>query len=365
MSSNTKQISLAEKSPQETRKIYKKKIRLALNTTIEFPDSSLQKLPQIKLTSLSPYAIQPTKSYKNLEESKIKPMISVNKKQVINYDQKRNDKKLFYSHSLVSSKGENYIEKNNTNFDRVCEMMKSIEGNNDMQKRLEVYGEVIEEVIDKNQAFGGVLKILKSGYEQVIITQSIVLKSQSRQILEMENLKNELSFNIEKLIEKNKDLSNQIKDIQRKYNEISTKYLKIADTNFQLITRKDNNFNEYVKENKNTEEMIKKQNTEIRHYKIRAKKMMELILALEKKGYPVEKVYNSEVKKYKKLDKGIEDINFHNDLKELENLNEKSFKIDISNEIAFISAGVDAENCTFISDSETELFLSLISIKDS
>lgn len=365
MSSNTKQISLAEKSPQETRKLQKKKNRLALNTSIEFPDSSLQKLPQIKPSTLSPYAMQPTRSYKSLEESKSKPMVSISKKQVINYDQKRHGKKLFYSHSLVSSKGENYVEKNNGNFDKVCEMMKSIEGNNDMQKKLEVYGEVIDEVIDKNQAFNGVLKVLKKGYEQVIITQSLVLKNQSRQILEMENFKNELSFNIEKLIEKNKDLYNQLQDVQRKCNEMSIKYLKIVDKNFQLATQKDNNFNECVKENKNIEEVIKKQNSEIRLYKIKAKKMMELILALEKKGYPVEKVYNSEVKKSKKLDKDIEDLNFHNDLKESEYLNEKSSKIDISNEIPFINAGADAENCTFISDSETELFLSLINIKDS
>lgn len=90
---------------------------------------------------------------------------------------------------------------------------------------------------------------------------------------------------------------------------------------------------------------------------------MGLLLALEKNGYPVKKVYNSEIRKIKILEKDVEGSIFLNETKDKEELNEKMLKFDTSYEIPLINTN-KMDNCSFISDSETDFLLSFIKVKE-
>lgn len=88
-----KQSFSAEKVSQRSRPLHKDK--LALNNSIEFPKISEQKLPNIKQSFfVSLFYISCEIIQKNRKQQK-KPMFSYNKKQVINYEPKRQDKKNF------------------------------------------------------------------------------------------------------------------------------------------------------------------------------------------------------------------------------------------------------------------------------
>ncbi|OMJ67616.1 hypothetical protein SteCoe_35165 [Stentor coeruleus] len=358
MSNAMKQSFSVGKPSQRFKTSHKDK--LALNSSIEIPKISEQKLPQIKQSSLSPYSKSHAKSYKKLECCNKKPVFSYSKKQVINYEPKRQDKKLYYSHSLASCEGGSIVEVKSPICDTVSDMVKIIEGQNNMQKKLEACEEVFEEIIDKDKEFSVVLKVIKKEYENVISCQSITLKKQTCELLELENIKCELSSELEKMLETNKDLTTQLQNINKKYNELSIKCLKNLD---KSLNQSEDDIKKMYKENKNYLEVLKKQSNEMKYYKIKAKKMMELLLALEKNGYPVEKVYNSEIRKIKIIEKDAEGSIFLNETKDKVELNEKIMKFDTSYEIPLINTS-KIDNCSFISDSEADFLLSFIKVKE-
>ncbi|OMJ96044.1 hypothetical protein SteCoe_426 [Stentor coeruleus] len=358
MSNAMKERYPTEKLSQRPRPLHKDK--LTLNNSIDIPKISEKKLPHIKTSSMSPYSISHVRSYKKIESSKKKPMLSYCKKQVINYDPKSQDKKLHYSNSQVSYESGNILEAKSQACNSVSDMIKIIEGQNNLQKKLEACEGVFEEIIDKDKEFSLVLKVIKKEYENVISYQSITLKKQTCEICELENIKCELTNEIGKILEINKNLTCKLQDSNKKYNDLSIKYLQIVD---KSLHQGDDDINKLYKENQKYMEVLKKQSNETKCYKIKAKKMMGLLLALERNGYPVEKVYNSEIRKIKFFEKDVEGSIFLNEANDKDELIEKIMKFDTSYDIPLMNTS-KTDNHSFISDSEADFLLSFIKIKD-
>lgn len=70
---------------------------------------------------------------------------------------------------------------------------------------------------------------------------------------ELENIKCELTNELEKILEINKDLTYQLQDANKEYNDLSIKYLKISDNN---LHQSDNDINKVYKENQKYVEVL-------------------------------------------------------------------------------------------------------------
>lgn len=70
---------------------------------------------------------------------------------------------------------------------------------------------------------------------------------------ELENIKCELTNELEKILEINQDLTYQLQDANKEYNDLSIKYLKISDNN---LHQSDNDINKVYKENQKYVEVL-------------------------------------------------------------------------------------------------------------
>lgn len=178
-------------------------------------------------------------------------------------------------------------------------------------KVLEIYREAFSEVISKDKIFGNVLSRIKANYENVInkLSGQQRVQEYKEKIHELDrNLNTQIDINkaIEKKIEKfAKENSELNKDLERS-EEVCTEIQKrlIMITNYTVEVPKDDiKWKALLLENKGYSEGYEKLKDDIKNYKYKEKKLLQLILALKQRGFPVEEVYESEIeqKKHKPL----------------------------------------------------------------
>eukprot|EP00358_Blepharisma_japonicum_P003978 CAMPEP_0202954770 /NCGR_PEP_ID=MMETSP1395-20130829/51122_1 /ASSEMBLY_ACC=CAM_ASM_000871 /TAXON_ID=5961 /ORGANISM="Blepharisma japonicum, Strain Stock R1072" /LENGTH=174 /DNA_ID=CAMNT_0049670583 /DNA_START=670 /DNA_END=1190 /DNA_ORIENTATION=+ len=122
---------------------------------------------------------------------------------------------------------------------------------------------------------------------------------------------NELNGRLSQCIEEKRILEKRIEKISKEKYEME---IMLEECNIQNNRLKDKlqksskkpypDFDEksvglIIDENKSLSKICKKQKNEIDSYKYKEKQLLKLILALKKKGYPVEEIYDREVQKSK------------------------------------------------------------------
>lgn len=225
---------------------------------------------------------------------------------------------------IHNSMGHSYIElKDSENFQSSLEDAYIIEvklsdrlkiantyrdGSDKHEKLLEVYKDIFNEVILKDKSFGRVLKKIKDFFEKVLTKVSADntvkdLKIKLKDALTNIKNHNELIKVQEKKIEKlDKERSKLAKELQRSEEictEIQKKLCRITNFDASEVPKDEQKWKAVLLENRTYLEAIRELKEELKEYRYKEKKLMQLLNLLKDKGYPVESVYENEVVKKK------------------------------------------------------------------
>ncbi|OMJ72707.1 hypothetical protein SteCoe_28772 [Stentor coeruleus] len=292
----------------------KPSVKLLSNTTIGHLENPQKLLSRSTAIIPSPYAIKQVRFNKGLDKLKIRSHCVLPKKSIklfknheksFNTDSKKN---LISSFSFLSSEEHSRIETKEISQNRVELLMKKLENTMGINNKFEICQTVFAEILDIDKEcfeaeYRNLLQIIKKEYDKIVRYQRNELENQINDIRELENMKGDLSNELEKLIEQNKDLSLRYSELNGKYNEVSDKFLKIASIELDTLDKTDENWVVLLQKSRIYEEAVYNLKKDIKYYKSKTKKMMKLLVAFEKKGYPIEEIYINEVKNKKSLPK--------------------------------------------------------------
>lgn len=302
--------------PETTSKSLNKKypsLKLLSNTAIEHLENPQKLLSRSTAILPSPYAVKQVRFSKYSEKLKIPSHCLLPKKSVklfktkektFNTDSKKN---LISSFSFLSSEEHSRIETKEISQNRVELLMKKLENTMGINNKFEVCQTVFAEILDIDKecfeaGYRDLLGIIKKEYDKIVMYQRNENENQISDIREQEDMKGILSNELEKLVEQNKDLSLRYGELYGKYNEVSDKFLKITSIEVGF-DKTDENWVVLLQKNRIYEETLYNLKKDLKYYKNKTRKMMKLLVVFEKKGYPIEEIYNNEVKHKKCLPK--------------------------------------------------------------
>lgn len=284
---------------------------------ISFSTTNVEKLEKIKKslfkTSIftSPYASKEACSLQLLDKIKFKPKIKPAKKYFRTFVKPAQsvdicEKKTFgTSVSFLSSEEVNKSENKDKLIKRVRKILENIEKpcDKDDRTRLQTCQTAFNEVIEYDKDFSFVLQVIKKEYEKVLKLQAEEIDRKNQRIKELEKAKKHLTSDIKKTIVENKDLMEKYDELRESLSKISEKLLKIADFSTHDLDKTEENWEKLVQVNKLYEEELGQSKKETEYYRHKARKMIKILIMLEKKGFPVEDVYNDARRKKLSLPK--------------------------------------------------------------
>ncbi|CAG9311647.1 unnamed protein product [Blepharisma stoltei] len=177
--------------------------------------------------------------------------------------------------------------------------------------KLNVYREIFQEIINKDTIYGTLLAKIQKAYDEAL-TERNTLKALNTNELEskVEDLnrkltncaesKRSLEKKIERVLKENQALNIKLEDKETRYEELQGKLYKISQVNVEGVDMNEESWKFIIAENKAYADLCQKMKTDIKNYKYKEKKLLKLVMALKKRGYPVEEVYDQDVQKKKK-----------------------------------------------------------------
>lgn len=177
-----------------------------------------------------------------------------------------------------------------------------------LEKKFEIYRDVFDEVIKKDIVFAAVLQRIKDAYDSVIIrkTSSKTLKDLNQKLKEIsyelncqQDINRSREKELEKQIKENVEMSKRLNRSEEICTEIQKKLCYITNFNISEVPKEDNKWKALLLENKTYVEALGKLKDDIKSYKYKEKRLLQLILALKQRGYPVEEVFETDVESKK------------------------------------------------------------------
>lgn len=204
--------------------------------------------------------------------------------------------------------------------------------------------QALDHIGTKDVALGKLLKIIGTEYENHIqnLTQMLEKTVKMLKQLEIEVKKSECEIN--KIKTKNSDLIIKLQNIDSKYTILKVKFKEFTEIGLSHTDQSDNNWKKLAIENKaygQTLELLKKESL---YYKEKAVKMMKLLLNLEKKGYPIDYIYNNEVSQ-----------KFRHNSEKLSTFEDVSFEAGSKNKFVPLEIFLNADT-PFLSQKNSEIF---------
>ncbi|CAG9333195.1 unnamed protein product [Blepharisma stoltei] len=184
-----------------------------------------------------------------------------------------------------------------------------------MQKEVfDIYSKMFAEIIEKDTLFGPLLLKIQHAYEDWMISATSDYKETSQNLkFELSELskkcqlqnedKKTMDRKIEKLSKENYELSKSLEEQEERYAELQEKIFKIADIKIDQLPKDDETWKFLVAENQNYASVCENMRNELKNYAYKEKKLLKLVLAMKKRGYPVEEIYDQEVAHHKKKKK--------------------------------------------------------------
>lgn len=176
------------------------------------------------------------------------------------------------------------------------------------EKLLEVHKDIFNEIISKDKNFGRVLKKIKSFYDKAISEQgsgllfkelkSKLRESETRVKNQTDAIKN-LEAKIEKILKDKTSLAKELERSEEICTEIQKRLCRITNYDASEVPKDENKWKAVLLENRTFAESLRELKEEIKEYRYKEKKLMQLLSLLKDKGYPVESVYENEVAKKK------------------------------------------------------------------
>jgi hypothetical protein len=177
----------------------------------------------------------------------------------------------------------------------------------DLKAQIRVYNKYFAEAIKSSGALASLLWRLKEGYElateevldrynrEVARFQGEIISLQNSILTEVEERKT-LMRKVEKLSRENIDLSHACENYESKCNEYQEKLYDIANTQLDHYPPSQEAYKLLLSELENYKGWKGKVTRELKITQSKEKKLVQLVHALKKRGYPVEEVYNAEIR---------------------------------------------------------------------
>jgi hypothetical protein len=173
--------------------------------------------------------------------------------------------------------------------------------------KLPIYKQAFEEIVNLDLSCSSVLNTIKSFYDKLV--EALMIDSyrnkyeQAEKELQAAHLKlhensKEIKYlmrKVEKFIKEAADLSRELEYKENKYVELKNHVCSIAKASLASIPQDEIGWKMLVTENKSYEQLVNNLEEELRSYKAKQKKLVKLLLALKRRGYPIEEVYEQDV----------------------------------------------------------------------
>lgn len=263
--------------------------------------SNLKKNSEIKLKQISPNRYSSITSVLNTSESKRKLL---SKKP----STKNNSlsKSFHEAKELLTEKSSDYQKDANLIEVKLNEKLKNFKGK---KEAWNVYKEIFVDVIKKDKSFSGILERIFEFYEEFLkeLMDLRKIEGLEEKIRSLEvNLKSQMEINrgyerkYEKLAKENYDIAKELDRSEEVCTEIQKRLCNIAEFDVDFVPKDEVRWKALVMENKKYSDVFKAQAQELKSMKYKEKKLLQLIMAIKQRGYPVEEIYKEFIIREKK-----------------------------------------------------------------
>lgn len=167
------------------------------------------------------------------------------------------------------------------------------------------YYKLFDEIIEKDQVYGKLLRKIKSAIEIWDKTQKKILEhAEKAEKSLLENAKKlqvmiedrkVLDRRMQQITQENLDLVRSLEESEVHYSDLESRLFKITNFSLNNIDKTESTWKALVIENKSYAEMCKRMKSELKIYKSKEIKLLKLVLAMKNRGYPIEEVFNTDV----------------------------------------------------------------------
>lgn len=176
--------------------------------------------------------------------------------------------------------------------------------------RLTVYKEIFQDIINKDTIYGTLLTRIQSAYDEALSDRNSGLHNPTDLLAKVDDLTKKLTScneskravekKLEKVLKENQVLNVKLDEKESKCEDLHNKLYKISQTELAGVEINEENWKFIVAENKGYADLCQRMKADLKNYKYKEKKLLKLVLALKKRGYPVEDVYDQDVQRKKK-----------------------------------------------------------------
>ena len=176
-----------------------------------------------------------------------------------------------------------------------------------IKRKLEVYSSLFAEVISRDKPFSTILQYIKEMYEEQIYNDSKdrVVKLQ-KEIedgnAKMKDYEQEIKFlkkKIKKLSKESVQMGRTLDERERQFMEIQDQMYDISNMSLESIPKTETGWKMLLFEVKKYSDLVSELRSKIKKYRFNEREVTKLIVAMKKRGYPVQEVYEKDVNQYK------------------------------------------------------------------
>jgi hypothetical protein len=177
--------------------------------------------------------------------------------------------------------------------------------NSHRSRQFGVYSEVFQEAIQLDKNFGPLLGKIKAAYETQITGQSEVeklsaeVKDLERNFTQEREEKQFALKKLEKLSVENLELSRCLDDRENECMKLQEKLYQISQVDTKQLPSDDQAWQFLLSENHSYQELFSRMERDLANFESREKKLLRLLVAMKRRGYPVDDVYEEDVQKPK------------------------------------------------------------------
>lgn len=253
--------------------------------------SNLKKNSEIKLKQISPNRYSALSSVLNSSESK-RSIQTKKPSKNSSLSKSFNENK-----EILTEKTSDYQKDANLIEIKLNEKLKNFKGKKEIWN---VYKEIFIDVIKKDKIFSAILEKIFEFYEEYIkeLVDLAKIEGLEEKVKNLEmNLKAQLEINkgfekkYEKLAKENYDIAKELDRSEEVCTEIQKRLFSIAEFDIETVPKDEVRWKALIMENKKFHNGIKDLTEEVKSMKYKEKKLLQLIMEIKKKGYPVEDIY--------------------------------------------------------------------------
>ena len=158
------------------------------------------------------------------------------------------------------------------------------------------YSEFFEEIIEKDTIFSEILKKIKKHYDNLLIN----MKKEISQITEHTNKQIEEKQSYIKMLERiskeNIELGSEVQRMENICTDLQVAIDDIRNINLENVPRNDEDWKALIFENSQYSVLCHNMKLDIRDYQFKEDQLIKLVDALKNRGYPVDQIYEEDVR---------------------------------------------------------------------